>query len=121
MSFLEYLTIWWRDSRYGCRQFRAAPVTAIISLEWRNYRFLLFLALASFLHAQQGERAMPTNRISPNVASSCSQNQPVSDPDFSSIASVMQERVAGGVPSIAIAVAHHGRIVWECAVGMSDI
>jgi CubicO group peptidase (beta-lactamase class C family) len=32
----------------------------------------------------------------------------------------MRERVASGVPSIAIAIAHHGRIVWEEAIGMSD-
>ena len=32
----------------------------------------------------------------------------------------MRERVASGVPSIAIAVAQHGRIVWEGAAGISD-
>lgn len=33
---------------------------------------------------------------------------------------MMRERVASGAPSIAIAIAHHGRIVWEQAVGMSN-
>lgn len=41
-------------------------------------------------------------------------------PDFSEIASLMQRRVDSGVPSIAIAVAQHGKIVWEHAVGLSD-
>ena len=47
------------------------------------------------------------------------QQQPAS-PNFARVVSLMQERVASGVPSIAIAVAHHGRIVWEEAIGMSD-
>jgi CubicO group peptidase (beta-lactamase class C family) len=41
-------------------------------------------------------------------------------PDFSGVVSLMRERVASGVPSIAIAIADHGRIVWEEAIGMSD-
>jgi CubicO group peptidase (beta-lactamase class C family) len=45
--------------------------------------------------------------------------QPAS-PDFSGVVSLMRERVSSGVPSIAIAVAHHGRIVWEEAIGVSD-
>jgi CubicO group peptidase (beta-lactamase class C family) len=47
------------------------------------------------------------------------QQQPAS-PNLSAVASLIRERVASGVPSIAIAIAHHGRIVWEEAVGMSD-
>jgi CubicO group peptidase (beta-lactamase class C family) len=43
-----------------------------------------------------------------------------SAPDFSAVESLMQSRVAAGVPSIAIAVAHHGQIIWERTVGMSD-
>lgn len=42
-------------------------------------------------------------------------------PDFSRIESLMREKVEAGVPSIAVAVAQHGRIVWERAVGFSDI
>jgi CubicO group peptidase (beta-lactamase class C family) len=45
--------------------------------------------------------------------------QPVS-PNFSEVASLMRARVTAGVPSIAIAVAYHGRIVWEGALGVSD-
>jgi CubicO group peptidase (beta-lactamase class C family) len=47
------------------------------------------------------------------------QQQPAG-PNFSAVASLMRDRVASGVPSIAIAVAQHGRIVWEEAIGMSD-
>lgn len=33
----------------------------------------------------------------------------------------MRSRIASGVPSIAIAVAHHGQIIWERTIGMSDL
>src|SRR5215472_14437038 len=41
--------------------------------------------------------------------------------DFSELAAAMQRRVDSGTPSIAIAVARHGKIVWEHAAGKSDI
>ena len=41
-------------------------------------------------------------------------------PDFSAVVSQMQGQVAAGVPSIAIAVAWHGKVIWEHAEGMSD-
>lgn len=41
-------------------------------------------------------------------------------PDFSAVVSQMRDRISSGVPSIAIAVAWHGRIIWEYAEGMSD-
>src|SRR5215831_11984926 len=45
-----------------------------------------------------------------------------SDGNFSEIAAAMQRRVdSGPPPSIAIAVARRGRIVWEHAFGKSDI
>jgi CubicO group peptidase (beta-lactamase class C family) len=43
------------------------------------------------------------------------------DGDFSEIAAAMQRRIDSGMPSIAIAVARHGKIVWEHAAGKSDI
>jgi CubicO group peptidase (beta-lactamase class C family) len=43
-----------------------------------------------------------------------------SELDFSAVVSQMRDRVAAGVPSIAIAVAWHGRIIWEYAAGMAD-
>lgn len=49
------------------------------------------------------------------------QTQAVSSPEFSPIASLMQDQVTAGVPSIAIAAARRGRIVWEHAEGMSDV
>jgi CubicO group peptidase (beta-lactamase class C family) len=49
------------------------------------------------------------------------QAQPAwSEPDFSAVVSQMRNRVASGVPSITIAVAWHGRIIWEYAAGMAD-
>jgi len=45
-----------------------------------------------------------------------------SDGNFSEIVSAIERRVADGPPpSIAVAVARHGKIVWEYAVGKSDI
>src|SRR5215469_14078212 len=45
-----------------------------------------------------------------------------SDGHFSEIAAAMQRRVdSGPPPSIAIAVARRGKIVWEQAFGKSDI
>src|SRR5258705_14003745 len=41
-------------------------------------------------------------------------------PNFDAVSSLMRAKVASGVPSIAIAVAHHRRIVWEEAVGLGD-
>jgi len=46
--------------------------------------------------------------------------QQLATPDFSGIVSLIRDKVTSGVPSIAIAVAHHGRIVWEQAIGSSD-
>lgn len=45
-----------------------------------------------------------------------------SDGYFSGVAAAMQRRIdSGPPPSIAIAVARHGKIVWEHAFGKSDI
>jgi len=44
-----------------------------------------------------------------------------SDGNFSEIAADIQRRVDAGPPSIAIAVARGGKIVWEQAFGKSDI
>src|SRR5215471_20091060 len=44
-----------------------------------------------------------------------------SDGNFSEIAADIRRRVDAGPPSIAIAVAHRGKIVWEQAFGKSDI
>jgi len=41
-------------------------------------------------------------------------------PDFSAVVSQMRDRTTAGVPSIAIAVARHGRVIWEHAEGISD-
>jgi CubicO group peptidase (beta-lactamase class C family) len=41
-------------------------------------------------------------------------------PDFSAVVSQIQARLAAGVPSIAVAVTWHGRIIWEYAAGMAD-
>jgi CubicO group peptidase (beta-lactamase class C family) len=47
---------------------------------------------------------------------------PSSDENFSEVAAAMQRRVdSGPTPSIAIAVARGGKIVWEHAFGKSDI
>src|ERR1700733_6104788 len=39
---------------------------------------------------------------------------------FSAAESLMRQRVTSGIPSIAIAVARQGRIVWEEAIGVND-
>src|SRR6185437_2594456 len=47
---------------------------------------------------------------------------PSSDENFAEVAAAMQRRVdSGPTPSIAIAVARGGKIVWEHAFGKSDI
>jgi CubicO group peptidase (beta-lactamase class C family) len=53
-------------------------------------------------------------KVTPGVASQTPR------PNFDAVSSLMRARVASGVPSIAIAIAHHGRIVWEEAIGVSD-
>lgn len=74
-------------------------------------------------------RSAPTSSLSCWAAVTClllangsffTQAQEQSYANFSGVASLMRKRVAAGVPSIAIAVAQHGRIVWEQAMGLSD-
>lgn len=47
--------------------------------------------------------------------------EPATKPDFSKVESLIQRRVAAGMPSVAIAVTHHGQIIWEYAAGMGDV
>ena len=57
------------------------------------------------------------------LAASCSQDSAaVNDDRFFEIRNLIIEQVStGGVPSIAVAVAEHGEIVWEEAFGWSDV
>lgn len=48
------------------------------------------------------------------------QQEETPNADFSSLCSLMERQVAAGTPSRAVAVVHHGRIVWEYAVGMRN-
>ena len=41
-------------------------------------------------------------------------------PDFSKADALIRSQVASGVPSIAIAVARHGKIIWQEAVGLAN-
>ncbi len=80
-----------------CRRAYAAPLAA-----------LTFLLIAS------GARLVAQPVTQPGNLSS--------DRDFSGVAAAMQRRIdSGPPPSIAIAVARHGKIVWEHAFGKSDI
>lgn len=38
-------------------------------------------------------------------------------PDFSKVDTLIRSKIAAGVPSIAIVVSQHGKIIWEEAVG----
>jgi CubicO group peptidase (beta-lactamase class C family) len=42
------------------------------------------------------------------------------DADFTSLRSMIDSQIAGGVPSIAVAIARHGQTVWEYAAGFGD-
>jgi CubicO group peptidase (beta-lactamase class C family) len=41
-------------------------------------------------------------------------------PDFSRVETLIRDQIASGTPSIAIAVAQHGKIIWEEAIGMAN-
>lgn len=47
-------------------------------------------------------------------------NRESSLPNFSSVETLMDSDVASGVPSIAVGVTQHGKVIWEVAVGTAN-
>ncbi|UWZ86972.1 alpha/beta fold hydrolase [Occallatibacter riparius] len=66
------------------------------------------IALAQSHSPVQTPRGMAEVKVAPD------------EPSFSKVDALIRDYVGKGVPSIAIAVTQHGRIIWEEAVGLAD-